>query len=152
MPVQVLRIAGSFSHQYGSPFLLLPSIHEFPGSNYTSHQTLPEAVPSTLSGLLGSFQQPLSASPTIFLHTGWPELQEAPPRPSTEALEYFHVHGNFSPGAFPVWEWAAIVASTGPFWSFPLHVLHFPKEVCIQLPIPWSIVLCFIEFCPTSAL
>lgn len=45
MPVQVLRIAGSFSHQYGSPFLLLPSIHEFPGSNYTSHQTLPEAAP-----------------------------------------------------------------------------------------------------------
>lgn len=45
MPVQVLRIIGSFPHQHGSPFLLLPSIHEFPGRNYISHQTLPEAVP-----------------------------------------------------------------------------------------------------------
>lgn len=49
----------------------LPSIHAFPGSNYISHQTLPEAAPfHTQEWLPGSFQQPLSASPTILLHTG----------------------------------------------------------------------------------
>lgn len=126
----------------------LPSIREFPGSNYISHQTLLEAVPFHTQWA----PRLLPAATFCIPHYLPPHWGTRTLRRSPRPVEHFHLHGSFSGGASPVWEWTVIVTITEPFWSFPLHVLHFPKEVCIQLPIPWSIVLCFIEFCPISAL
>lgn len=33
--------------------------------------------------------------PTLCFPSGWPELWEASPKPSTDALEHFHFHGSF---------------------------------------------------------
>lgn len=75
MPMLVFSMDGSFSHWYWSPFLLLPSIHVFLGSNYISCQPLLEEASSSIHhwfrGLSGSYQQPFSAFSSHYLPPQW---------------------------------------------------------------------------------